>query len=162
VSTGRRVSVIAGTLGALAMSAALTGCLGGPIGDPGTDRLRLLQADPVLTQPLPAGYKVVTLTVTPAKWNSNGWPFGQPGWEGLHIDEMLRTTAPLPKALAMFTQRAKSSGWQYAPPPASWPPIVWEWVKRYPKYTAILSFRQEGPPGNYHVLLSAPPNGPTD
>ena len=158
---GKRVRLTAAALGALAMCAALTGCLGGPVGSPGTDRLRLLQTDPVLTRPLPVGYKVTSTKVTPAKWHSNGWPFGQPGWEGLEIREVFKTAASLPAALAMFKQRAKDAGWTYQPSPDSGPQLGWEWVKRYPKYTAVLGFVLAGS-GTYAVNLNAPPNGPTD
>lgn len=149
-----------GLLAAVTMSVMLTACLGGPEGSPGLSRLHILQKDAFYAAPLPAGYKVLSESVTVPKWDSNGYPFGQPGWNSNDIvSEKFATSASQDQVVAYFDRRAKQTGWE-VDAKGTMPTLgSWGWSKRFHGFVAGASISAGN--GYWLFLLGAPPKGPT-
>ncbi len=143
------------------MAVALSACLGGPEGSPGIDRLHLVEKDPFYTMALPAGYRVLSKSAGVPKWDSNGYPLGQPGWNGNPgIDEIFRTAASRTAVVAYFDRRARQAGWA-VDARASLPTLgSWAWAKDFQGFTANASI-SAGEHGKWLFGISAPPIGPT-
>ena len=127
-------------------------------GDPGGTRLRSLATASLICSALPKGYKVLSLQITPTRWETSGYAIfgGRPAWTRIRVQEDFWSSDPEASVQELWADRAAADRWVVEPGPV--PPAQWAWKKQFQGYEALFELTSMSS-GMYQVVLDAPPMG---